>query len=159
MFRLGQKTNVILPTDDFQEIAKRLRSRQLEACDFEDAIDLSEEGDFIYADPPYTVRHNFNGFVKYNDKLFDWSDQERLRNCLSEASDRGAYVVVSNANHDSIRELYAHNWNFYEVSRTSLISADAEYRGKTTEILITNFDLSIPQSVSGQTQPTDSLSR
>jgi DNA adenine methylase len=47
-------------------------------CDFTDAVADGRPGDLIYFDPPYTVAHNNNGFVRYNHRLFSWVDQERL---------------------------------------------------------------------------------
>jgi DNA adenine methylase len=38
--------------------------------DFEPLVDEAEAGDLVFADPPYIVGHNNNGFVKYNEKLF-----------------------------------------------------------------------------------------
>ncbi len=71
----GTKTAVVLPTDDFAEVRRVLWRAKLESCDFEPAIDRAEPGDLVFADPPYTVRHNNNGFVKYNETLFSWADR------------------------------------------------------------------------------------
>jgi len=38
----------------------------------------------MFCDPPYTVRHNYNGFRKYNEVIFSWADQERLAASLRE---------------------------------------------------------------------------
>ncbi|MEM8987292.1 MAG: Dam family site-specific DNA-(adenine-N6)-methyltransferase [Pseudomonadota bacterium] len=143
---MGSKTNIILPTDDFLEVARRLRGKDIDFLDFEAAIEEAGSGDTIYADPPYTVKHNFNGFVKYNDKIFQWADQIRLMQALERASKRGVRIVVSNANHASIKELYK-GWYFSEVSRSSVISAASKHRGKTTEIIISNFNLRALDSV------------
>lgn len=138
---MGTKTAVNLPSDDFVAVAAALRGKTLTVCNYDDAIAKAGRGDCIYADPPYTVKHNLNGFVKYNDKLFQWSDQEKLCAALSKAAARGAKIIVSNANHASIKALYCEGWRQYAVSRSSVISAGAEHRGSTTELLITNFDI------------------
>ena len=60
----------------------------------------------MYFDPPYTVAHNNNGFVKYNASIFSWDDQQRLASHAALLVERGCKVVVSNADHKSIRALY-----------------------------------------------------
>ena len=42
----------------------------MRALDFEEIVIIASDGDFVFADPPYTVKHNANGFIKYNEKLF-----------------------------------------------------------------------------------------
>jgi DNA adenine methylase len=87
----GTKSKVILDTDDFEAAAKALGAATLVCSDFATIVDMAEKGDLIYADPPYTVHHNMNGFIKYNEVLFSWEDQTRLRDCLLRASERGAH--------------------------------------------------------------------
>ena len=115
---------------------KRLSKARLISGDFEKIVDVCGKGDFIYADPPYTVKHNNNGFIKYNERLFSWSDQERLKDALLKAAVRGAKVIVSNADHPSIRELYA-DAGCVIAERHSVMASDSTRRKKTTELLIT----------------------
>lgn len=131
----GTKNSVILDTDDFERISRKLSRVNLQAGDFERVVDQCGSGDFIYADPPYTVKHNNNGFIKYNEKLFSWSDQERLKDALTRASGRGARVLVSNADHPSIQELYA-DASCSVVERHSVMASDSDRRKLTTELLI-----------------------
>lgn len=84
---VGTKTSVCLETDDFEGIARQLAGAELVHADFEQTIDRSANGDFLFVDPPYITRHNFNGFVKYNDKIFSWSDQERLAKAINGRDD------------------------------------------------------------------------
>lgn len=132
---IGTKQNVLLATDNFQLIAQRLSGATLSHADFEAQIDKSIEGDFIFADPPYTVRHKHNGFVKYNEQLFSWDDQVRLRDAIARAKSRGVQTLVSNADHDSIRELYS-GFKLDEVSRFSAIAGAGAKRGSFDELLI-----------------------
>lgn len=133
---IGTKSSVLLEDDDFETLSARLRGARLTAWDFERVVDATGEGDFIFADPPYTVRHNLNGFIKYNERLFSWADQERLRDALFRARDRGAYVVLSNADHKSIRELYERAAEIRVVSRRSVMAASSANRKSTSELLI-----------------------
>ena len=136
----GSKDAVLLDTDDFSEIARRLKKASLHVADFEKTIDLADEGDLLFVDPPYTVKHNLNGFVKYNDKIFLWEDQVRLRDAIVRATQRGVFLVMTNANHESIRGLYR-GFSKKLLSRHSVLSGSAEGRGPTEELLVTNFRL------------------
>jgi DNA adenine methylase len=135
----GTKDAVLMPTDDFKALAGQLRRAELRVADFEQLVDEAAEDDFLFADPPYTVRHNLNGFVKYNEVLFSWADQERLARALRRAAARGVKIVATNANHLSVRNLYR-NWDFLlqPVSRFSQISADGASRRKYDELIITS---------------------
>jgi DNA adenine methylase len=132
----GTKENVMLDTDDFASISAALRNAEIRCSDFETAIDRAREGDLVYADPPYTVHHNYNGFIKYNEVLFSWDDQIRLRDCLVRAAKRGVAAVVSNADHTSIRKLYGSIGKRTTISRRSVISGDARGRKPTAELVI-----------------------
>ncbi|RVI14595.1 Dam family site-specific DNA-(adenine-N6)-methyltransferase [Sinorhizobium meliloti] len=133
---IGTKTSVLLPTDDFLATSDLLRNVRILHQDFESALDDASRGDFVFVDPPYTVKHNFNGFVKYNDKIFSWSDQVRLRDAVKRASSRGAQVLVTNANHESIREIYDGIGRHEVVSRASVLSGNPAHRARTEELII-----------------------
>lgn len=132
---IGTKTNVVLETDRFDIISEFLKKSTLLSGDFSKTIEQAGCDDFIFVDPPYTVKHNHNGFVKYNENLFSWNDQERLKDCVDEAVARGAKVLVTNACHDSIKELYQ-GYTQVEMNRSNLISGKAEFRGRYEELII-----------------------
>lgn len=131
----GQKTHLALPNRD----ALRFYSDMLAGCDlregdFADTVHGARAGDVVYFDPPYTVAHNNNGFVKYNDKIFSWADQVRLAELAAQLSRRGCRVLISNADHESIRELYP-AFREIRIRRPSVIAASSRYRKPITESL------------------------
>jgi len=131
---------VILPTDDFYSIAEILRPAKLAARDFSESIGEAKDGDFLYVDSPYTVRHNNNSFLRYNEHIFSWSDQRRLAASVAKAAKNGACVLVSNANHRCIRDLYRDQiWQQFCVSRLSLLASSATDRNTTTELVVSNY--------------------
>src|SRR6202035_376219 len=91
-------------------------------------------GDVVYCDPTYSVAHNNNGFIRYNERNFSWRDQERLAGACTRATDRGALVLVSNAVHAEIRKLYSHA-EAHEVGRFSSLCPDPAMRRPTRELL------------------------
>ena len=133
---IGTKSSVILDTDNFEEVAGLLSQAELRVRDFEDVIGEAKSGDFVFVDPPYTVKHNYNGFVKYNDRLFSWDDQIRLRDSVVRASLRGAQVLVLNANHDSIRKLYTGVGRQISLPRSSVLAASSAHRINIEELAI-----------------------
>jgi DNA adenine methylase len=136
---IGTKDQVAYPDGYLQEIATSLRNTSIHVADFEQTIDKAQADDFVFVDPPYTVMHNNNNFVKYNAKLFSWTDQIRLVSAVKRAARRGAAVMISNADHQSVRELYRDFGSHHRVDRTSILAADLLHRRKTTELVITSY--------------------
>jgi DNA adenine methylase len=132
----GTKDKVLLETDDFKKISDCLKNTVLKDGDFEAVIEMATEGDLLFVDPPYTVNHNKNGFLKYNEKIFSWQDQQRLSRCVIEAKTRGANVILTNADHESVKNLYSKHFNLISIPRSSILSGKSEFRGKVSELLV-----------------------
>lgn len=132
---IGTKSSVVLGTDNFTYLSRLLRDVEVISADFEDVINQARGGDFVFVDPPYTVKHNCNGFVKYNEEIFSWADQERLKESIDRAVKRNVMVMVLNANHESIRELYK-NYDQLALTRPSVIAAASKHRGKYEELCV-----------------------
>jgi DNA adenine methylase len=131
----GKKTH--LPTCNVEKIlsaSRALSTSKIIVSDFEKATEEAGNGDLVYFDPPYTVAHAHNGFVKYNEKIFSWDDQVRLANHASTLLKRGCNVIVSNADHASVAELYE-DFECLRIERHSVIAASNAYRRKITEVL------------------------
>ena len=136
---IGSKTNVLLNIADIEKISNLLKKITISHGDFCEIDKYIQHDDFIYYDPPYTVRHNNNGFIKYNKKLFSWEDQERLYASALAAKSKGAFVAVSNANHQSIRDLYSKDFKIHVLERYVSISGCRSGRKKTEEVFITSY--------------------
>ncbi len=133
---LGTKTSVLLNTDDFRSISERLLNTDLRVSDFESIIDEAGPQDFLFVDPPYTVKHNLNGFIKYNETIFSWDDQVRLRDALLRANRRGVKILATNANHKSVVSLFKGDFELMRAKRASVLAGDKKYRGSVSELLI-----------------------
>jgi DNA adenine methylase len=107
--------------------------------DFIDSLDNIKSGDLVFLDPPYTVSHNNNGFIKYNKTLFSLEDQIRLSKFIDSVKDKGAYYILTNAAHKIILEIFEKGDYCYELSRTSLIGGDKAKRGVVSEYIFTNI--------------------
>jgi DNA adenine methylase len=136
---IGSKSSVVSEDDNFEKLSSLLKKASLEVCDFEVTIDKAEKNDFLFIDPPYTVKHNLNGFVKYNETIFSWEDQIRLRNSVSNAISKGVKVLITNANHSSIEQLYEGCGNMRLLNRASVIAGKKTARGVFSELAITNW--------------------
>jgi DNA adenine methylase len=124
-------------TGSLEPYASALKTASIMSGDFEAVVTPAKAGDFVYLDPPYTVAHSNNGFLRYNESIFSWKDQERLASVAAELDRRGCLVVVSNAPHSSIRGLYE-GFRVLSASRRSLIAADSTHRQRTDELVFTN---------------------
>lgn len=139
---IGTIRPVVLPTDQFESRAELLDGAEIICQDFEESIDAAQENDFLFCDPPYTVKHNNNGFISYNENLFSWEDQIRLFNALVRANERGVKIMMTNANHHSITDMYTGaGFHIDVVSRYSRIAGLPKNRDQYQEIIVTaNID-------------------
>lgn len=150
----GTKETIDFSFDDFHAVSRILNAADIESIDFEKAIDQAAASDLIFCDPPYTVSHNNNGFVRYNETMFSWADQIRLRNAVVRAAERGAYILITNAAHRSIRDLYADtSFVCRGIGRKSVVGGGNDYRGEYAEFLISNYRLALFDDES-PTRPT-----
>jgi DNA adenine methylase len=132
----GHRTPAPLWTDRLLcRAASRLGTATVEVLDFEVALSAAQDGDLVYCDPTYTVTHDNNGFVRYNETNFSWADQRRLASGATAAAGRGATVLVSNAHHPDIRALYP-DADIHTVYRASCLCPDPEKRRRAAEYLV-----------------------
>jgi len=117
--------------------SEALAAANLLCGDFEASLVGARRGDFVYLDPPYTVAHGDNGFLKYNSRIFSWEDQRRLATVAADLVRRGCRVAVSNADHPCIRELYR-GFRLALVERPSVIAASGAFRRRITECVFYN---------------------
>lgn len=107
------------------------------SSDFEDVVNMCQEGDFVYFDPPYDTLNN--SFTSYTEEGFTRASQERLANTFKELDKRGVKVMVSNHNTDFIRDLYK-DFNIHVISAKRNINSKGNKRGSVEEIIITNYE-------------------
>lgn len=113
-----------------------LQRSSLRATGYMEALHAAQAGDVIYCDPPYTVSHNNNGFIRYNEMLFSWVDQQALAARAVELARLGTHVAVSNAAHHDVISLYpAHAFHAFRVVRTSRVASTVSHRRPQAEML------------------------
>lgn len=132
---IGSKNRVLFEFDDFDATGLALEGADIRCSDFEETINEAESGDLVFIDPPYTTAHNLNGFIKYNQKIFNWDDQIRLKISIERALHRGAQIILTNANHESIHALYRDIGKETKLNRYSVIAGSINHRKSTSESL------------------------
>ena len=137
----GKKSfNIDLVSELIYSCSLQLQNSIIKTKDFKDFISKVEKNDLVYLDPPYTITHNNNGFIKYNEKLFSTVDQMRLSLIIKEIIEKGAYYILSNAHHPDVRKIYdKFGDKIITLSRKSSISANAESRDLYKEYVFTNI--------------------
>lgn len=136
----GNRTKNFVEADKLRSASKILQSATLQAGDFDCVRTNIGPGDLVFLDPPYTVSHNHNGFIKYNQKLFSLDDQYRLKALIDFIKEKGAYYILTNAAHATIHEIfYEEDDRCLELSRASLIGGENAKRGQIQEYIFTNL--------------------
>lgn len=137
----GGRSKPFLDAPTLRRAAVALEFAQLRAADFDASLEDILPGDFVFIDPPYTVSHNFNGFIKYNQALFSLDDQHRLSRFIDRVRAKGARYVLTNAAHAAIKEIFASDDHLIEVTRASLIGGRKAQRGQVSEYIFTNLEI------------------
>jgi DNA adenine methylase len=136
----GNRTNTRIPDRAWLEkVSERLQGAELHGRSFEISLGDVKGGDLVFLDPPYTVAHNNNGFVKYNQHLFSFEDQKLLARSIKEISERGANFILTNAAHKSIDELFSPLGRKMTVARRNVIGGVNASRGRADEFVFTNI--------------------
>ena len=136
----GYRTNWHYDIDRINQASQKLKNTKIVCGDFEINKYQIKENDLVFLDPPYTVSHNNNGFIEYNQTLFSLEDQKRLRKFIDYIRNKGAYYILTNAAHKTIREIfYIQEDRMLELGRQSLIGGKKAERKKISEYIFTNI--------------------
>jgi DNA adenine methylase len=128
----------VLNEDVLRTASECLREVSVELRDFRSVLDFAEPKDFFYLDPPYDPLSKTASFTSYTADSFDEKDQRELARVVSELSDRGAFVMLSNSDTPLIRELYG-NFRIETVRARRAVNSNANGRGSIQEVVVLNY--------------------
>jgi DNA adenine methylase len=101
----GDGRNKKIPTvQQFKYYSKLLKNVTLLSADFEQTLREVQEGDFVYMDPPYTIK-NRKIFNEYSSISFDNKKIEKLRDWLIILNRKNISFLVSYAESDEAKFL------------------------------------------------------
>lgn len=135
----GYRKKNFLDKDALLAVSKALDGTIIQHGDFDIVRNNLRPGDLVFLDPPYTVSHNDNGFIKYNQKIFSLEDQIRLSQLINHIKEIGAYYILTNAAHSKIEEIFNNGDTPLRLGRACLIGGTNAKRGHTTELIFTNI--------------------
>lgn len=107
--------------------------------DFSQVLNLAQEGDLVYFDPPYDDIDNKKSFTSYTKDSFGKNDQIRLFEVVKELTKKGVFVMVSNHNTSFIQELYK-GFKIDVIKAKRMINSDSSKRGNIEEVIIRNYE-------------------
>lgn len=106
----------------------------IEARDFRD-IGTPTPGDFVYFDPPYVPISKTANFTGYQAGGFGHAEQSRLAEMFRGMGARGVDALLSNADCDVTRELYA-GLSVHAADARRSINSVGSKRGAVRELLV-----------------------
>lgn len=133
----GTAGGQIPPLEQLCSAAKILKCAELRNSDFEDVLESVVPGDFVYMDPPYSVKAR-RTFREYSPTEFGNSQLSALRRWMCNFDKRGIPFMVSYANSDEAQILSKGFKTQYLETRRN-IAGFYGHRRKAVECLISNY--------------------
>ncbi len=128
----------ILDENNLINCSNLLRRTEIKHADFSEILKKVKKGDFVYFDPPYVPLSETSSFTSYTKDGFDIDMQFKLRDVCDELDSMGVKFLLSNSDTKLVNELYE-NYNIKKVFASRQINANADGRGKITEVLVRNY--------------------
>ena len=117
-----------------------LQQADLTCGDFESACDRAQPGGFVYLDPPYHPLSATSSFTSYTGGTFGYAEQIRLRDTFLALRRKGVAAILSNSDHEAIRDLYeGRGFRLETVPMARAINSVGSKRTPIPELLISNF--------------------
>lgn len=129
-----------LDKENLQAVSHALQKVDIHNASFETVLDYAKEGDLVYFDPPYVPISQTANFTSYQADGFSINDQRRLRDVCVELTKRNVYIVLSNSDTATVRDLFSsYTFEISEVLANRAINCNGNRRGKMTELIVTNY--------------------
>ncbi len=133
------KNPKIIDENNLLNCSELLKKTEIRCADFSEILNKVQKGDFVYFDPPYVPLTETSSFTSYTKDGFDLDMQFKLRDVCYELDSMGVKFMLSNSDTKFVNELYA-NYEIKKVFASRQINANADGRGKITEVLVKNYD-------------------
>jgi DNA adenine methylase len=134
----GQKLGrvAIFDEDNIRDAAHLLNWKTtILTGDFEEAVSMAREGDFVYFDPPYVPVSETSDFASYTAPGFSLDDQKRLFATFKRLAERGVDALISNSDAPVLRDMFA-EFEIHEVVAKRSVNNKGDGRGPVKEIVI-----------------------
>lgn len=128
----------ILDENNLINCSNLLQRTEIKHADFSEILKKVKKDDFVYFDPPYVPLSETSSFTSYTKDGFDMDMQLSLRDVCDELDSMGVKFLLSNSDTQFVNELYE-NYNIKKVLASRQINANADGRGKITEVLVRNY--------------------
>jgi len=138
----GKRVDLIVADEEnLLMLREKIKGVHLCAQDFVASGANMRAGDLVYFDPPYSSKTNTKNFLMYNEKLFSWDDQIRLRNFCRELIDRDVNVIINNLYNEEVFNLFSEELGLRTITtnRYSGVGSQMSSRGQINEYLFTNI--------------------
>ncbi len=132
---LYEKTNL-------EECSRRIQGSSITNLEFYNAVTEAKSGDLVYFDPPYIPLNPTSSFSQYSKNDFGLDDQRKLAKTISELTNKGVNVILSNSDTPLTREIFGDALQLRRILMSRVISASSEKRKPVYEIIGTNFPIS-----------------
>ena len=129
----------IIDENNLLNCSELLKETEIKCADFSEILNKVQKNDFVYFDPPYVPLNETSSFTSYTKDGFDIDMQFKLRDVCDELDSMGVRFMLSNSDTKLVKELYA-NYEIKKVFASRQINANADGRGKITEVLVKNYD-------------------
>lgn len=135
----GRYTNPrMTPPEKLREASRLLRGVEIVHGDFASVTRGLERGDFVYFDPPYVPVSRTADFTAYAADRFGPEEQTRLRDHLLALRKKKIAAMLSNADTEETRALYA-DLHVEVVLAPRSISRDATKRSDIAELVVSTL--------------------
>lgn len=129
----------IIDENNLLNCSELLKKTEIKCADFSEILTKVKKGDLVYFDPPYVPLNDTSSFTSYTKDGFDINMQFKLRDVCDELDNKGVKFMLSNSDTKLVNELYV-NYEIKKVFASRQINANADGRGKITEVLVRNYD-------------------
>lgn len=125
--------------EEFRQFAADISRRkvQFRNQDFRVTLEDAQDGDFVYADPPYAAE-NKRIFNQYGPATFGINDLRDLAMALQDLNNRGVRFVVSYAYTKDAVDILG-EWGCKSVNVQRTVASNVEYRKNVRELFVSNI--------------------
>ena len=133
-----KKTPKVIDQEHLIEVHNLIKDVHFECLDFQQSLDLVQENDFVYLDPPYAPECS-TSFVGYTKDGFDIEQHKTLFKLTNQLTSKRVKFLMSNSNVPLVEKSFPDDQ--YTVNkllcRRSIHSKEPQTR--TIEVLISNY--------------------